>query len=655
VSNRTSSGRLALAAALAVAASPLAAQQRIPATADTARLNPVVVTATRTPVARDAAPASVTVLTGEELRAQGVARVADALRQVPGAAVAQSGSYGGTTSLFLRGGERDYTKVLVDGVPVNDPGGDFDFANLTTDDIERIEILRGPASVLYGSDAVTGVIQIFTRRGSGRPRATLGARAGTYGTREGSADVSGSAGALSYSLGGALRRTDGVLDLNNRYRNDALGGRIGFAPSERADVALVSRYSEGTFHFPSDFAGAPTDSNQYTRERRVATGLDLGYRLAPRLGARVLLADSRSAVLSDNAPDSPGDTTDFYSRTNADRYRRSADLRLESSLAGSTIALGGVYEAEREESHGESRFASFPGSATDFAQRRLNRAAYAQVVSEAGGRGTLTVGGRYDDNEKFGAFRTGRAALALRLPAGFRVHGAAGNAFKEPAFSEVYNTSFSFGNPALRPERTRSYEGGVEREFARAVTLGATYFSQRFDDLVQYRSTGLGDTTPSYVNVAAAKAAGVEAELRTRFYGGLAASAQLTYLDTKVLEAGFGASGTFVAGDALLRRPTRTGSLTLDYRPLRGGALAATLTHVGARDDRDFAAGKKVVLPAYTTLDVGAALALPLPQRGPAVDATLRLENLLDREYQSVFGYDAPGRVLLVGARVGTR
>ncbi|MFL5577100.1 MAG: TonB-dependent receptor plug domain-containing protein [Gemmatimonadaceae bacterium] len=654
MSNRTSVGSLAMAAALAGAA-PLAAQQPR-TTADTARLNPVVVTATRTPVARDAAPASVTVLTGEELRAQGVARVADALRQVPGAAVAQSGSYGGTTTLFLRGGERDYAKVLVDGVPVNDAGGDFDFANLTTDNVERIEILRGPGSVLYGSDAVTGVIQIFTRRGAGRPRATLEARAGSYGTREGSAGVAGAAGALSYSLGGALRRTDGVLDLNNDYRNDALSGRVSYAPTAAADVALSSRYTEGTFHFPTDFTGAPTDSNQYTRERRVVTGLDAGYRFAPRLAARVLLADSRAAVLSDNSPDGPGDTQEFYSRTNADRYRRSADARLESSLAGATMTVGGVYEAESEESHGKSRFASFPESVTSFDERRLARAGYVQLVDDLGGHGTLTLGGRYDDNEKFGAFRTGRAGAALRLPLGVRVHGAAGNAFKEPAFSEVFSTSFTNGNPHLRPERSRSYEGGVEREVGRAVTVGATYFSQRFDDLVQYRPTAFGDTATNYVNVAAAKSAGVEAELRTGFYRGLAATAHFTYLDTKVLEAGFGASGTFVAGDALLRRPTRSGSLTLDYRPARVGSFAATVTHVGTRDDRDFTASpaREVMLPAYTTLDLGAALALPLPRRGPSVDVTFRLENLLDREYQSIYGYDAPGRVVLVGARVGS-
>src|SRR5690348_7172019 len=151
---------------------------------DTARTVPVVVTATRSELARDRVPESVSVLTGEQLRQQGIVTVADALRQVPGVALAQSASYGTATSLFIRGGESKFTKVLLDGVPVNDAGGAFDFSSLTTDNVERIEIVRGPASVLYGSDAVAGVIQIFTRRGTRGVHGDLAARGGRFGTSD---------------------------------------------------------------------------------------------------------------------------------------------------------------------------------------------------------------------------------------------------------------------------------------------------------------------------------------------------------------------------------------------------------------------------------------------------------------------------------------
>src|SRR5256712_8686340 len=167
---------------------------------DTVILTPVVVTAPRIPTPADAVTAAVTVISGVDLRAQGIRTVLDALRDVPAAAVVQTGSFGGLTSLFLRGGQSKYVKVLVDGVPVNEPGGAFDFARLTTDYVDRIEVLRGPPARLYGSDAVTGVVQIFTRRGVGTARAAASVRGGTYGTLAWGAEAWGGSDAASYAL-----------------------------------------------------------------------------------------------------------------------------------------------------------------------------------------------------------------------------------------------------------------------------------------------------------------------------------------------------------------------------------------------------------------------------------------------------------------------
>src|SRR6202795_3683608 len=184
---------IAVTSVLSVIASPKAGAQA----KDTAQLGTVAVSANKVPRPAATLSQAVTVLLGDDLRARGVTRVTDALREVPGASIVQTGSYGGITSLFLRGGESRYTKVLIDGVPVNAPGGSFDFSHLTTDNIDRIEIVRGPASVLYGADAVSGIVQIFTRRGSGDPRASIGLRVGTYH----SLDIDGDA-ARSGPLGG---------------------------------------------------------------------------------------------------------------------------------------------------------------------------------------------------------------------------------------------------------------------------------------------------------------------------------------------------------------------------------------------------------------------------------------------------------------------
>src|SRR5438876_5333980 len=168
---------------------------------DTAKLRTVVVSASKVPRPAATLSQAVTVLSGDDLRARGVTRLSDALREVPGASLVQSGSYGAVTSLFLRSGESRYTKVLIDGVPVNAPGGFFDFSHLTTDNIDRIEIVRGPASVLYGADAVTGIVQIFTRQGSDKRRASLGARGGTYHSFDLDGDAMGAGSFGECSLG----------------------------------------------------------------------------------------------------------------------------------------------------------------------------------------------------------------------------------------------------------------------------------------------------------------------------------------------------------------------------------------------------------------------------------------------------------------------
>src|SRR5438477_4861773 len=189
---------------------------------DTVVLNPVVVTATRVPTPADAVTAAVTTLSGRELQLRGIRTVAEALRAVPGAAVVETGSYGGQTSLFLRGGESDYVKVLVDGVPQNQPGGAFDFADLTTDNVDRIEIVRGPGSVLYGSDAVTGVIQIFTRAGSGPLKMGADVQGGSYGSNQVGFDASGGNSRLGYAVRVARFGADGLYPVNNQYRNGVI-------------------------------------------------------------------------------------------------------------------------------------------------------------------------------------------------------------------------------------------------------------------------------------------------------------------------------------------------------------------------------------------------------------------------------------------------
>ena len=233
------------AAALTLSLAHRASAQEV--ASDTARIAPVVVTATRSPLPTGRTPASVTVVTGEQLRSEGITTVADALRTVPGLSIVQSGSYGGATSLFIRGGESKYAKVLVDGVPVNDAGGAFDLSTLSTDNLDRIEVVRGPASVLYGSDAMAGVVQLFTRRGAGTVSGDVSARAGGFGSRDVEGSARGGSARLSYSLGAAQHATDGFHAFNSGFRQGVGSAFVGTSLGA-FEASVTARLTDRELH-----------------------------------------------------------------------------------------------------------------------------------------------------------------------------------------------------------------------------------------------------------------------------------------------------------------------------------------------------------------------------------------------------------------------
>jgi vitamin B12 transporter len=629
---------------LVTLASSVSAQQA----ADTARLIPVVVTATRVPVQRTVASQAITVLSGADLRERGIARVTDALRDVPGLAVVQSGPLGALTAVFARGGESDYMKVLIDGVSVNAAGGAFDFAHLTTDNIDRIEVVRGPASVLYGSDAVAGVIQIFTRTGDG-PRAIAATlRGGSNASVEGDVLVSGR-NTIGYSFGAGRRVTDGIYDFNNRYENTTVSAALNHRFA-RGDVALTGRHIDAEYHYPTDGSGQPVDSNAVRSERRTVVGLTASHRLGARLTGHVQFSANEVRAISDDQRDFAADAS--YSRDDARSHRRVGDARLDLALpAGSTLSAGYEYHQQAEKRTGTSSF----GDPLPFDETRFNRAYYGQLIAGSASRASMVLGGRIDDNQRFGVFRTGRAAGSLGLGTGSRLRAAVGTAFKEPNFDEVYTTTFTIGNEALLPERSVSVEVGADIGIAgEAATVGVTVFRQNFRDMIQYVLGGPPDFRGHNENLAAARATGVEVEAHLRPVGPLSVSGAYTYLETSVRDAGNGGFGNFEAGKPLLRRPRNSGTARVAYRFGRSATASFALQQVGRRDDYDFSAGRRVVLPGYGRLDLGAEIpVIGQSTRAPSAVITLRVDNLLDKQYEPVLNFAAPGRVLLIGARLG--
>jgi vitamin B12 transporter len=471
----------------------------------------------------------------------------------------------------------------------------------------------------------------------------------------GEGEIQGGAGAFSGSASVSLREADGILPFNNAYRSSGIGGSAAY-DARRGGLRLTARRTTGRFEFPTDGAGVPVDSNQYTREIRDAVGLEGTLALHERASVRLTLAHAELDRTSANLPDSPGDSSEFYYVTDTRAIRRGADLRTSIAVTpAASLTIGAAYEWQRERADGTSTFGTFPLEPTHFDERRETRAAYAEVLGQAGPRVRAAIGGRLDDNSRFGVFRTGRASVTGWITASTAVRASVGTAFKEPLFSEVFPTAFSVGDSTLQPERTRSWEIGVEQTLGEDLRVGARWFDQRFRDLVQYRFVDRTQdlTTPNYANVAAATARGIELEAIAVPWSGGRLTASATRVRTEVTEEGFGASGTFAQGEPLLRRPDWLGSLSLaqDLTPtLHAGA---SVHYTGARSDYDFSAGARMELPAFTTVDAFADWTLPLAWSGGTIAATLRVENVFDEQYQYVLGFDSPGRVVLVGARVG--
>ena len=594
---------------------------------DTVTLSPVTVTATRLPIARERTPAAITVITGAELRARGITRLTDALRDVPGASVVQSGSFGSQTAFFLRGGESDYTKVLIDGVPLNDAGGAIDLAHLSVADVDRIEVVRGPASVLWGSDAVTGVIQIFTKHAS-RSRLDLSARGGTYATRDATGNVTIVRGITSFAAAASSHETDGVLDFNNGYRNRQASAGFRLEPAARGALRAMVRHSDATYRYPTDFLGTPVDSNQYRREKRLVAGLEATTPLSERATLRVTGGTNELDAVSDNQVDRPGD---FAYHDESEGSRRVVDGRVDVSLPlDATLTTGAEWTRQRER------------NTSNFEASRINRGYYVQLLAGRGAPWVATVGTRLDDNEKFGTFVTSRASGAWRFATGTRARATVGTAFKEPAFAEVFNTSFTRGNAALEPERSRSVELSLEQElFADRTTIAVTWFDQRFRDRVDFIAFPPDSSVfGTFANIGRATATGVELEASVRTSTGLAVSAAYTYLDTEITKDDFGREG-----QRLLRRPMHTASATLSYAAGRG-SLAVTAHRVGSRHDVGY-----VRLPWYSTFDIAGELRVA-QGRGADVALTLRLENAFDAAYEAILNYRAPGRTLLLGGRL---
>jgi outer membrane cobalamin receptor len=367
---------------------------------------------------------------------------------------------------------------------------------------------------------------------------------------------------------------------------------------------------------------------------------------------RLLLATGNTDGGTDDAPDRAGGSS---TQTVEHVVRRSAELRaIVAARASTTVTVG--LSGEEQQQRSQAQYGGSFAFNDRVTARRESRAVFAELL-ERRGRTTVTAGARIDDSPRFGTFDTYRLAARRDVVAGVHLRGSVGTAFREPSFFESFAAGFTRGNPALRPERTLTWEAAAGyRDASGRVAIETIVFDQRFRDLVDYDGTAPAGT-PHYQNIAAASARGVEIELRAVPRQGVWADAAVTMLRTRVDSGGFSSAATAILrkGQSLVRRPDITLSAGVGVRPSARGGADVRVSHVGSREDRRFTNSapftQVVTLAAYTLVDLSGDLAVFSRADGTTLRLTGRLSNATDVEYETVAGYRTPRRMVLLGLR----
>ena len=621
-------------------------------------MDETLVTATRTEEAQSTLGVATEVITEEEIAERQAKDVREVLRSVPGLNIVTSGGRGSTTSLFTRGGEDNYTKVLIDGVSVNLGGGAYDFGRLLTENIERIEIVRGPQSALYGSDAITGVINIITKKGSGKPTLHASTANGTYlkgdnnYVGEQSLAFTGGNDWIGASLAYARVDDNGFLDVNHDYWNNTFSGRVDLYPKDNLDLTLTGRYEDSKLKFPTESAGdqlAPLDPDQNTSTATWLWTLNATYQMSDWL-EHVVLLGYRSNDVDYNDPENlPADTFGaFFSETEDERYSVDYHFNVRypvSEKVKSTFTGGLEYLDEHYDQKTRSIFLGFE-SRSHLSENRHNWGFYAQEQLSLYDRLHLTAGARYEDNSVFGNEFVPKGSFAYEMKKyGTKFRGAAGKGFKTPTFTENFSEGFAQGNPDLDPEKSVSWEVGVDQAlWGNRLVLGVTYFDQKFDDLIAYIATPAG--VPDFENIQQAESSGVELSASLYPGAGFTFGGSYTYLDTEVTDDGGagGAGSIFEEGEDLLRRPEHSASAFVNWT-WQALQIRVDGVYVGERDDLNFLTfpGTRVTLDDYFLVNLAASYMIPWSN--PYIkDLKVfgKVLNLFDEEYEEIVGFSAP-------------
>lgn len=574
---------------------------------DTIQLKPLSVTTTRTPTPLEDLPSSITIITAKEIKEKQYTQVLNLLREEVGMDVVQSGPLGGSTSVFLRGATSASTLVLVDGIQVNsNTTGAFNFANLTTDNVERIEIMRGPQSTLWGADAVGGVINIITKKGKGKPSHSFSFEGGSYGTFKESIHSSGAFEKFDYSLGVSRTDSDGFSSANvdrgnteeDGYENSSFSTRLGYDFQEEGRVEFIGRYIRSLAQF--DGFSFATLSLADGGNRSTTDTYYVAVPIKKTFGGwwDVSINPNLSYDASFNNDPSFGNSN-ILNRTYTLDMQNNLELNKFYSI---------IFGADLQIQNGVNQESSLK-------KDLYTQGYFFQALFNYFDRFVFTGGFRHDINSVFADKTTYKIEAAYRLKeTGTRIRATHSTGFRAPSVNDLIFPFF--GNPDLKPEQVKSWEAGVDQKlFSDRIKVGVTYFESEFSDLIQFDLTSL-----IAQNIAEATSKGVETEIDLKFLEDISLALRHTWNQT--------ADGN----DApLVRRAKHKFTATLQHNwKNKLNSLVSVRVRGPARGTTNTG--------AFTT--VRAALSYQVNKN---LKLTARGENLFDEKYEEVFGFGTAG------------
>jgi vitamin B12 transporter len=618
----------------------------------------VVVSATRGEATLSTLGVSASVLDRSWIDDRAAPSLLPLFQDVPGVATARAGRAGQQGSVFIRGGEARYACVLVDGVPVNQPGGAFDFGTALPFELERLEVVRGAASSLYGTDALAGVVSLETRRArpGEPPSLRVEAEAGSFEWRRLLGATAGARGSFDWNAGVQRLTTDNA-EPNGAFAETTIAVSAGARIDAGTEARAVFRLDDSTLGTPGPTAyGRPDLDASFERSDLVASAWV--RRAGVGISQRLSFGYSRTSQLSLDPLDSGTWVPEWEGRTGAFPL---SDFPNPDGFQNRTARLQAGYQAEIEVG---PRHLLTAGAEIDhetgaignrgedlLRPQRTSFGAYLQDRMLLGSRAYLTAGARVERNGSYGTRAVPRGALAFRLRGGedaTTLRASAGAGIKEPGFLESYGESFfAKGNPDLDPERSTTFDVGLEqRLFQSRLRAVVTLFDQDYHDQIAYTVLDYATFEGTYINLARTRARGVELELEARPLPPLQIRGQYTFLDGEIVESPSDFDPVYAVGQPLLRRPRHQASLSVSLTRPRWSA-GAFLVRVGERADSDFVGLGLTRNAAYSRLDAR------LRARVVAqLEVFLFGENLLDARYQDVLGYPSLGRAVRGGVRL---